>query len=592
MEALAVLLLVVSAAILFAGEAVRVDVVAVIVLVALGLSGLLTPEETLAGFSNPATATVAAMFVLSAALRHTGVVEAIADLLGGVFGRYPALLLVGLLVVAGTISAFINNTAAVAVFIPVVLGLARSHGVKPGRVLMPLSFAAQVGGVCTLIGTSTNILVSDIARRAGETPFGMFELTPLGVCFGAVALVYLSIAPGVLLRGGAEAPRPSLAERFALHPWLSELVIEPGSALVGKRLGELTLDRRFELEVFEIHHAGQVVFLPDRDEILREGDVLLALGPVQELLKTRAIPGLALRRDMSVEGPGPLPPDLVIVEAVVPPASPLVGRTLEELRFRQTRRCHALAIRHHEQIERGRVGRVRLAVGDVLLLQGRRRDVDVLGEGSEVILMVEVAVKGIAWRRAVPAIAIVAGVVAAAASGVAPILVAAIAGCTALVLARIITMEQAYEAIDWKVIFLLAGMIPLGVALEKTGAAAILGGTIVRAVGDFGPVVVLSAFFVVTTLLTEVMSNNASAALLAPVAIATAGSLGIDARPLLVAIMFGASTSFLTPVGYQTNAMVLGPGGYRFTDFTRVGLPLNVVFWGMATWLIPRFFPF
>lgn len=592
MEALAVLLLVVSAAILFATEAVRVDVVAVIVLVALGLSGLLTPEETLAGFSNPATATVAAMFILSAALRHTGVVEALADLLGGAFGRHPALLLVGLILVAGTISAFINNTAAVAVFIPVVLGLSRSHGVRPGRVLMPLSFAAQVGGVCTLIGTSTNILVSDIALRAGEAPFGMFEITPLGVCFGAVALVYLSIVPNVLLRGGADVPRPSLAERYALHPWLSELVVEPDSPFVGKRLGELTADRRFEVEVFEIHRAGRVVFLPDRDEVLGSGDVLLALGPVQDLLKMGGIPGLALRRDMNVDGPGPRAPDLVIVEAVVPPASPLVGRTLEELRFRQTRRCHVLAIRHHEQIERGRVGKVRLSVGDVLLLQGRRLDVDALGEGSEVILMEEIAAKGIAWKRAVPAIAILAAVVTAAATGVAPILVAAIAGCTGLVLARIITMEQAYDAIDWKVIFLLAGVIPLGVALEKTGAASILGETIVRAVGEFGPVAVLSAFLLVTTLLTEVMSNNASAALLAPVAIATAGSLGVDARPLLVAIMFGASTSFLTPIGYQTNAMVLGPGGYRFADFTRVGLPLNLVFWGMGTWLIPRFFPF
>lgn len=592
MEIFAVLLLVACAAILFATEAVRVDIVAIVVLVALALSRLVTPEQALSGFSNPATATVAAMFVLSAALRHTGLIEGLAELLGKLFGRRAILLHVALLVVAGTISAFINNTAAVAIFIPVVLGLARSHGARPGRILMPVSFAAQIGGVCTLIGTSTNILVSDIAVRAGEKPFGMFEFTPLGLCFGAVAIGYLAVVAPFLLRRVDGATDRSLTERYAMHSWLSELVVEEDSPLVGSTLADLTGSRKFEVEVVEIHRGSEVKFLPNRDDILHAGDVLLALGPIPELLKTRAIPGLALRRDMGPSEPSLEHEGVVLVEALVAPGSVLVGRTLEEERFRQVHRCQALAIRHHQHIRRGKVGRVRLSVGDVLLLQGLRSDLDDLRSVNDVILLEEVPASGIAWRRAIPALAIVCAVVVGASTGIAPILVTAMAGCAALVVVKIITIEQAYEAIDWKVIFLLAGVIPLGTALQETGAAEMIGEGIVTLAGGLGPVALLSAFYLVTTLLTEIMSNNASAAILAPLAMATAASLGVDARPFLVAIMFGASTSFLTPVGYQTNAMVLGPGGYRFSDFTRVGLPLNLVFWILATWLIPHFFPF
>lgn len=591
MEIFAVLLLAASAAILFATEAVRVDIVAIIVLVALALSGLVSPEQALSGFSNPATATVAAMFVLSAALRHTGLIEGLAELLGRAFGGHWFLIHVALLLIAGAVSAFLNNTAVVAVFIPVVVGLSRSGAAHPGRSLMPLSFAAQVGGVCTLIGTSTNILVSDIARRAGEEPFGVFEITPLGLCFTAAAFGYLTIVAPFLLRHAGGPAQRSLQDRYDVHRWLTELEIEPDSPLVGATIETLTRDRRFDLAVLEILRGPDVRFLPEADEILRAGDVLLALGPIPELLKTRAIPGLSLRREMAASEHLAPSRDLAIVEALVAPASSLVGRTLEEVRFRQAHRCQALAIRHHERIERGKVGRVRLSVGDVLLLQGQRADLDALRAGNDVILLEEVPERGIVWKRAIPALAIVAAVVAAAAAGLAPILVTAIAGCVALVLARIVTIEQAYDAIDWKVIFLLAGVIPLGTALEQTGAAALIGQGIVRLAGDLGPVALVSAFYLATALLTELMSNNAAAALLAPLAIATAGSLGVDARPFLVAVMFAASTSFMTPVGYQTNAMVLGPGGYRFADFLRLGLPLNLAFWLLASWLIPRFFP-
>jgi di/tricarboxylate transporter len=592
MEIIAVLLLVVSVAILFATEAVRVDVVAIIVLVALGLSGIVTPEEALSGFSNPATATVAAMFVISGAFRHTGLVEGITAVLGGALGRTPWLLYLAIIVLVAAVSAFVNNTAAVAVFIPIVLGLERSRGVDPHRLLMPLSFASQTGGLCTLIGTSTNILVADIAMRAGLRPFGMFEFTRLGIVFTIVAIAYLTLVGPFLLRRRGEAGRASAGAGSSTGTYLAELVVEPGSNVVGRELGDLTSRLRFDVTVLEIIREGGERHLPRAGELLREGDTLLIIGSKDDVLLAGRSHGLGFRRDMRLHDAARSGGGLGFVECIVPPASPLVGRTLEELRFRQARDCQALAIRHHDRLEVLRVGKLRLAVGDVLLLQGPRPALDRLEKSDELILLEEVRSWKIAWPRALATLAIVAGIVVGASTGVAPILILAIAGCAALVLGRVVTMEQAYAAIDWKVIFLLAGVIPLGTALEKTGAASLLAEGIVGTLGAWGPTAILAGFYVVTTVLTQIMSNNASAALLAPLAIASAVQMGADPRPLLVAVIFGASASFLTPIGYQTNAMVLGPGGYKFSDFARVGSLLNVILLVIAVVLIPRFFPF
>jgi di/tricarboxylate transporter len=592
MEILAVVLLTISAGILFSTEALRVDVVAILILVALALSGLVSPEQALSGFSNPATATVAAMFVISAALRKTGFVDGLAAALGLTVGKRPALLYMALLVVAAAVSAFINNTAAVAVFIPLVLGLCRSRGTSPGHFLMPLSFAAQVGGVCTLIGTSTNILVSDIAVRSGERPFGMFEFSGLGLWFMLTAMIYLSVGAPVILRKRVRVQREPLAERYEMSHYLGELEVPVDSRLVGKRLAEANLEKRLDIEVLEIIRAGRPLWFPDPEEILLGGDELLVRGPMKELLKARAMPDLKLRRDLEAGEAKLEGGDVVLVEATVPPGSPLVGRTLRETQFRRRCRVQALAMRHHDRLARTKVGDVVLSTGDVLLIQGRRADLDNLREGPHLILMEEVEPRLPSWRRALLALAVIGGIVAAAALGVAPILVAAMAGCGILVVGGFITVDQAYSAIDWKVIFLLAGVIPLGIALERTGAAALLAGLLTDTFGPLGPRFMLSAFYILATLLTQLMSNNATAALLAPLALASAIQLGVDPRPFLVALTFAASTSFMTPVGYQTNAMVMGPGGYRFADFARVGAPLNLIFWILATFLIPMFFPF
>ncbi|HXI01889.1 MAG TPA: SLC13 family permease, partial [Candidatus Saccharimonadales bacterium] len=338
MEILAIVLLVVSAAILFATEAVRVDVVAMLVLLALALSRLITPDEALSGFSNPATATVAAMFILSAGLKHTGVIDGLAAVLGAVVGKRHALLYPLLILLVAAVSAFINNTAAVAVFIPLVMGLCRSHGTGPERFLLPLSFAAQVGGVCTLVGSSTNILVSSIAVHGGEPAFGMFEFTRLGLFFVAAAFAYLLLVAPFLLRGRREEPVGPLAERYQLHHYLAEMEVVTDSPLAGKTLAQADLEKRMDVEVLEILREGRPLWLPDPDQTLAPGDVLLVRGPIRELLKTRRLPGLKMRRDLEA-GDAPIEGgDVVLMEAVVPPGSRLDGRTLEEYQFRRRHR--------------------------------------------------------------------------------------------------------------------------------------------------------------------------------------------------------------------------------------------------------------
>ncbi len=591
-EIAALLLLILSAAILFFTEALRVDVVAMLILVALALSGLVTPEESLSGFSSPATATVAAMFILSAALSRTGVVDGLAAALGKMAGRRPFLLYLSLLVLGAVLSGFINNTAAIAVFIPLVLGLCQSHGGQPGRFLMPLSFAAQVGGTCTLIGTSTNILVSDITRRAGEPPFGMFEFTAMGALFAAVGMAYLTVAPRFLLRYRPIDRDEPLAERYQLARFLAELEVTADSRYAGKTLSEAGLENRLDLEVLEIIRGSATLWLPSPQEVLAAGDILLVRAPVKELLAARSLPGLKFRGDLEDDDARVEGGDVILMEAVVPPGSRLVGRTLKQTQFRRRHRSQALAIRHHDRLRASKVGKVPLSVGDVLLLQGHRDELERMRGGSELIPLEEIQPHIPRLRPALLAMGILVGVVTLASLDVAPILVTAMAGCFALVLLRILTVEQMYDAIDWKVIFLLAGVIPLGIALDSTGASRLLAGALASHLGPYGPWLVLSALYILTSLLTELMSNNATAALLAPLALALAAEMGVSPRPFLLAVMFAASNSFLTPVGYQTNAMVMGPGGYRFGDFTRLGAPLNLIFWIMATLLIPRFFPF
>lgn len=588
-EIVLVLAILAGAVACFATERLPVDLVALLALSALLVSGILTPEQAVSGFSNTATVTVAAMFVLSAGLVRTGVVRLLGKRLTGVgrLGLRPTL--IALMALIGVVSAFINNTAAVAIFLPIVLGLARDAGISPSKLLIPLSFASMFGGVCTLIGTSTNILVSSIAAEHGLSPFGMFELSPLGLVLFAVGALYLLTA-GVRLipdrRAGAD-----LTQSYGMGDYLTEILVLPDSPAVGRLLRESPLVRDLDLDVLEIQRGGRLLPAPGAETVLAANDLLRVRCDVRKIRQAEKQEGIVLKSGLKWRDEDLRASEAALLEAVIVPGSALVGKTLKEAGFRQIYGGTALAIRHRGELMRERLGMTRLRSGDVLLVEVRRDRVEALKRNPDFVVVSEIGMDEPRRGKLLLAVAIVAGVVISATLGL-PIVGSAILGSVLLVLTRCLTLDEAYRAIEWRVVFLLGGILPLGLALEKSGAAGLLSSLLVDTIGAWGPLALLAAFYLLTSLLTEAMSNNATAALLAPIAISAASSLGVDPRPFLVAVTFAASASFMTPVGYQTNTLIYGPGHYRFGDFLRIGTPLNLLFWLIATLLIPRFWSF
>jgi di/tricarboxylate transporter len=587
-----VLGILVAAVVLFATEKFPVDFVAVMVLGAVMVTGLVTVEEGLSGFSNPATITVGAMFVLSAGLTKTGALQTVARWLVRA-SRYPYVLLLLLIPAVALPAAFINNTPVVAVFLPLVLAVCAKRKFAPSKFLIPLSFASQFGGVCTLIGTSTNILVSTLSEKAGFGAFSMFEFSQLGWIMVVAGMVYFLTIGYWLLpeRRGEE-----LTATYQLGEYITELRVMPDSPLIGKTVAAAKFSQQFDVTVLEILREKEKLFSPLHEPI-RANDVLLVRGKVTDLMEWKTAAQLEIESEFKLRDATLQSADLNLVEVLVAPRSHLIGRTLVELDFNQLYRGIVLAIQRRGQTIREQLKHVRLEAGDALLLMGPKASFAKLRADDNFVVLETVEEPSLRRRKAPLALAIVALVVLAASVPLfngkpLPILATAVLGCIAMVMTRCLTLDQAYAAIDWKVIFLLAGVLPLGVAMEKTGTAKWLADFGVSLVGQFGPVAVLAMLYLITATLTECMSNNAAAVLLTPIAISTAVGMDVSPRPFLIAIMFAASTAFATPVGYQTNTMIYNPGGYRFVDFMKVGIPLNLIFWVLAVIFIPRFWPF
>jgi di/tricarboxylate transporter len=590
MEALLTLAVLVGAVALFVTEKLPVDVVAMLVLASLLVLGLVTPAEALSGFSSEATITVAAMFVLSAGLAHTGALTSVGRLFGRV--KRPWLFLLLIMFVVGPISAFVNNTAAVAVFLPLVLAATAANRSSPSQVLIPLSYAAQMGGVCTLIGTSTNLLVNSLAKDLGHPGFGLFDFAPVGVITMGVGFAYLLLMRRWLLPHHPPAP---LTEAYELGKYITELRVMPGSPLIGKSVAQAQLAEKRSVYVLELMRGEHKHWSP-RAEELREGDVLLVRGNWEQLKALKDEARLELEPEFKLQDSQFTGEDddqaQVLVEAMVAPGARLVGRSLAELDFQWAYNATVLALHRRGEVLREKIKDVSLNVGDVMLLMCPRAELDVLRTNNNLVVLNERGEAEKPRSKALLAFAIMAAAIAAAALGWLPIVASSILGGIALVATRCIGNDQAYQAVDWRVIVLLAGVLPLGIAMQKSGLAQGIADFSVDWVGGFGPLAVLAAVYLVTALLTELMSNNAAAVLITPIAYSTAVSLGVSPTPFLVAVLFAASTSFATPVGYQTNTMVYNAGNYRFTDFMKMGIPLNLLFWGLAMWLIPKYFPF
>lgn len=589
-EIIFVFILLAVALFLFSTDYVSFDIAALIIMVSLLITGILTPREGLSGFSNPATLTVAAMFILSEGLRKTGILEQVGDFFIHRIeenywqGLFQMLLFISLC------SAFINNTAVVVIFIPVMINLAQKIDVSPSKLLMPLSFAGIFGGICTLIGTSTNILVSSIAEDSGMAAFSMFEFSPMGLLFLTAGFIYLFTV------GIKTIPKrrknEDLTKGYEMQEYLTDVIVEEGSKLVGQQLDEEALTNTLDLDVLRIFKPQSDSSAQRSDITIQEGDVLRIRGSAPEIDKLLKTNRFALKPprewfDVDLEQSRD-----TLVEAAVAPDSSLEGQTLSDINFYDRFGAVPLAIRRQGEIEQEDLGSLRLAGGNSLLLSMSKDRVQEVDRDRSFVVTSQVGVSRYRPEKTYLALPIIAGVVAAAALNIVPIVVSAAAGVIAMILTKCLSTEEAYNAVNWKVIMLLAGVIPLGIAMEKTGAAAFLADQMIFLLSDMGPRAVMSGFFFVTMAITAIMSNNASAALLAPIAINTANTLEVSAYPFLFAVTFAASLSFITPFGYQTNTLIYGAGQYEFTDFTKIGLPLNIIFWILATIFIPMIWPF
>ncbi|WP_074793355.1 SLC13 family permease [Haloferax larsenii] len=584
---LVVFALILLALVLFATEWFPIDVTAILLMVLLMVLEpwtQITPREGISGFANPATITVLAMLILSTGVNRTGIVQLIGRKMAAFAGSDRRKQLAATVGITGPVSGVINNTPVVAILVPVINDLAHNGKTSPSKLLMPLSFASMLGGTLTLIGTSTNILASDIAAQIGaESPelglhaFGMFEFTKLGVLVFAVGAIYL-MTVGVRLLPERIPADEDLVEEYAIQEYLADVVVPANSPLIGQTVEEALGDDELDIDVLQLIRYGERFSDPLARKEIRESDTLRLRTNRETLEQIMDAEGLRLTGGPQTEGdlhPGEEEP--VLVEVVIPSGSFLVGETLASSTFRQRYDANVLAFRTRGDVVRDRFEDIRIRVGDTLLVQAPPDSLTRLVENEDFIVAHEFDEVTYRSEKIPFAAAIIAGVVALPALNILPIVVSALAGVVAMVFSGVLKPTELYSSVEWNVIFLLAGVIPLGSALQQTGAAALLGDAVASTATFLPAIGVLWVFYIATGLLTSVISNNASVVLMIPVAASAAQSIGANAFAFVLAVTFAASTAFMTPVGYQTNLFVYGPGGYKFSDFIRVGAPLQML---------------
>jgi len=570
-------------------EWLAVEVVALVVLVGLLISGLVTLEEAISGFSDPAVVTVLLMMILSEAIAESGVVAQVGHRIGR-FARGSLRVQVALLfVIAGGLSMFINNTAAIAMFIPIAIQIAKQTRRSPSRLLLPLNYAVIVGGTCTLVGTSTNILVSSLAAERGLPAFSMFEFARMGLVYFALGLAYNFL----LVRFLPDRGDPSnLTGKYELATYLTEVRVPASSPLVGRTVVEETISDRYHLNVLEILRGTRKIAFDLRSTPIEADDILIVRGTMQDIVMFKEQQGLLLLSDIKLTDAELADQQNILAEMQLSPASTLEGMSLKEIDFRRRFGAFVLALSRAGEAMREKLGLIPLKRFDTLLVFGPRRAVEQLYKLDDFLPLQEIELRLRLHPRWWLHAATLVGVVAAVTLADVPILGAALVGVVVLLASRTVKVQRVYRAVQWSVFFLLAATIPLGVAVEKSGLAARLGHWIADTAGDSGPWLVLSLVYFVTMVLTEILSNTSTAVLMVPIAMSISAQLGIDPKPLLMAVCFAASNGFVTPVGYQTNAMVYGAGNYRYRDFLAAGIPLNLLFWALSSLLIPVFWKF
>ena len=596
MDAYITIVVIALAVVLFITELITIDLVSLLVMVLLILSGVISPEEGVEGFSNNATITVVFMFILSATVLKTGSLQYLAHKLSNTFRYNYRLGMVLMMLLIATISAFVNNTPVVVIFIPVIIQIAHASGQSPSKMLIPLSFASIFGGTCTLIGTSTNILVSGIAEKSGLEGFGIFDSMGMGLVFVVIGTLYMIFIGDKLLP--QRTPENDLDAKFHVSEYLTEIELLENAASVGKKIMESALVKELEMDILKVTRGTSKFTLPQGDFVLQAGDLLKVKCNVDKIKTLKSRVKINIKPSVKIGGNDLQGTNSTILEMVMTAGTDVSGKTLKEIDFRRKYRAVPLAIKQRDGVVHDNLYDHDLTPGDIILAEVKTHYVEEMKklESSHQIPFVvlsESIIQDFDKRKTFTVLTVISIVVGLASFEILDIMTGTIAGVTLLVLLKNLSMKEAYEAVNWKIIFLLVGSLSLGTAMHNSKLDIFIANGLVENLGQFGGnMAILSGLYLLTSVLTEVISNHAAAALLAPIAIAAASSLGINATPFLMTIMFAASASFMTPIGYHNNTMVYSAGNYKFTDFLKVGTPLNILFWIIATVFIPLFFPF
>ena len=581
--------------ILFLLEYFTIDVTALIILSCFFGLGYLTPSEAVSGFSNPAVITIGLLFILSSAIQKTGLLEYLVVTINRLLQSSRGLGMAVYYFTVSIASALINNTAIVAIFMPVTIRLAHRYQISPSKMLIPLSYAAILGGTLTLVGTSTNLLVNSIYMSyEGVEPLGMFEFFRYGIIILVIGTIYLLIVAPRLIP--SRTVTSSLTKSYHLGGYLTEMRIKKGSALVGKSCLDRSINHNYDVTVLDIIRDKNHIVNNIRRTILKEGDILFVRGTLENFIRMKEVEGITLLTDEKLTQEELEQEDNELVECLLTDDSDLVGKSLMSTNFRQVFGAFILAIRREGDIIRKKIAHMQLHAFDTLLVYGPTKKISNLSDRGDFIVLGKVEARLQKDRFWWVSIYVVLISIFFASIGYVPILKGAFISVVILLCLKIITAQESYQSIHWQVIILIAALIPIGIVLQSTGTADWIGNNISRFIYLFSiswqPYVLLATIYFITMILTEISSNVATAIIMVPIAISVSGQLGLESRPFVFAVAFAASASFITPIGYQTNLMVYGPGGYKFSDYIRVGLPLSLLLFLTAVIILPNIWSF
>ncbi len=578
--------------ILFVTEALSVDLIAISAMLVLVLTGIITPEEGVEGFANNATITVMAMFVFSAAIVKTNSIEKLEPFIASILEKRALFPLAGFAIFIGGISAFINNTPVVASFIPLVKKSAQRADLSPSKFLIPLSYISIFGGTCTLIGTSTNLLVNGIATDNGIESFSMFLMAPLGLVFMFVGILYLFLFSAKLL---PDQKTEDIELKSEISDYTTQIIINKELPEEFDTIGEILEKEKSTVSIQSVKRGHEEFIFPDKDFKLQKNDKLLLRGNRKRIRSILENEDINIDRILKTNH---FPNEkTILIEIVLTNKASILEKKLSSDNFLKKYHANVLAVRHRGQDMLNDFKSFIFKAGDVLLIETNQQGYDAIIEHQRsrenpFIIMDQVPIEPLNKKNLFLVLSTIVAMVILSATNTVPIMIGALSGIAILSILKVLSMDEVYKSIDWQVIFLLAGSLSLGKAMTQSGLSNEIAMFLTDTVAGYGSYVLLSVLYLITTLLTGILSNSATVALLAPLAISTATILNISPIPFLMAVAFAGSASFFTPIGYQTNTMVYSVGNYSFMDFVKIGAPLNILFWILATIFIPIFYPF